>query len=123
MTQTLDARTITAHGATYTLDQAAARQAEIAELNALYGESDGRVTLANALTAAVAALPAPKRATAVKVPAARTPRRRSRGERLASVYAISPKGAFRKFEYRDWDTMEAGLDRLVAKGYSIVTSG
>lgn len=44
--------TITAHGVRYTTEQAADKLAQIAKDNEAYGPSDGRVTLANAITEA-----------------------------------------------------------------------
>lgn len=41
----------------------------------------------------------------------------------SSINAISPKGARRKFWYKDADTMKAGLDRLIARGYEIIAYG
>lgn len=45
----------------------------------------------------------------------------SHRDRMNSVHCISPKGQNRTFWYRDEDTMHAGIDSLIAKGYDIVT--
>jgi hypothetical protein len=49
------ARPITVHGRAYTVDEAIERQTELAELNEVNDDSDGRVTEGNALAEAIAA--------------------------------------------------------------------
>lgn len=61
--------------------------------------------------------PAPASAAAAWKPA----KPRARRELICSAHYYDAEGRHRVAWYRDNDTLQAGLDRLTAKGYSIIS--
>jgi len=114
--------TITAHGASYTEVEAIERMVTLIGLNNDLGESDGRVTEINALREAITpTLAAPLVYThPTRVAAPVRSEARARHDYTVSVHFQTVAGHNRTAEYTTEDRARIGIDRIIAKGGSII---